>query len=181
MSMRLWIGRDPYDDDAKRWLKRSGHYLDNPPPGCLFAVVVRAASDGLFGEPMPASAPLGMCLVGRPVARALPQDGSVGEVTRMVLLDGLPYGTASAVLRKAAEYAQAMGMAKLIAYHDRTRHTGCIYRKAGFKKDGKTAPASGDGWGSRGGRKSAQYEATPKRRWALDLRQADNAKMHEGG
>jgi hypothetical protein len=110
-----------------------------------------------------------MCLVGRPVARMLPQDGSVGEITRMVLLPGLPHGTASRVLVAAADYAKARGMASLIAYHDRTRHTGCIYRKAGFRKDGATSAALGAGWGSRGGRTSAQYAATPKRRWRLAL------------
>ena len=166
---RLCIQRETYDDHAKTWLGNSGHYLENPPPGCLFCVVVREGSDDLFGGTMPTGGILGMCLVGRPVARALPQDGSVGEITRMVLLGGLPHGTASSVLKRAADYARSRGMERLIAYHDRTRHTGCIYRKAGFKKDGKTAPSSGDGWGSRAGRVSASYEPTGKQRWVLWL------------
>lgn len=165
----IWIGREPYDDDAKAWLGRSGHYLENPPPGCLFCVVVRGGAPDLFGGVMPTGPRLGMCLVGRPVARMLPQDGSMGEITRMVLLPGLPHGTASRVLVVAADYAKARGMASLIAYHDRTRHTGCIYRKAGFCKDGATSAATGAGWGSRDGRTSAQYAATPKRRWRLLL------------
>tara|TARA_R100000700_G_scaffold37055_1_gene46891 strand:- start:43 stop:342 length:300 start_codon:yes stop_codon:yes gene_type:complete len=98
----------------------------------------------------------------------LPQDGSTGEVTRLYLLPGLPYGTASAVLRKAATIAKRRGMHALIAYHDRSIHSGCIYRKSGFKKDGTSCP-SGKGWGSRTQRKSAQYTTTKKRRWRLSL------------
>jgi len=57
----------------------------------------------------------------------------------------------------------------LIAYHDRTRHTGCIYKKAGFRKDGTSLYTGQLGWGSREGRQSATNPATPKRRWRLDL------------
>jgi len=96
----------------------------------------------------------------------LAQDGSVGEVTRMFLEPGLPHGTASAVLRFAADEARRRGMERMIAYHDRTRHTGCIYRKAGFRKDGLAGPKGGS-WGTREGR--AETQNTPKRRWVLDL------------
>lgn len=153
--------------DEHRAMLRDSHYLALPPPGCLFAVAVRPESPGLFGSV--GAGPLGgVCLVGRPVARMLPQDGSVGEVTRLVLRPGLPYATASAVLLRAAEVARGRGMRALISYHDRTRHTGCIYRKAGFKKDG-VSMTNGNGWGSRPGRPSAQQERTPKRRWRLAL------------
>lgn len=88
----------------------------------------------------------------------------------MVLVEGLPHGTASMVLRRAAEIARARGMVTLIAYHDRTRHTGCIYRKAGFRKDGVSQhSARSSGWGNRSGRKSGALANTPKRRWRLDL------------
>jgi len=162
----LYLAREPYDDDAKAWLARSGHYLDNPPPGALFCVVARRAVPGLFGPV--GGGRVGMVLVGRPVARALPQDGSVGEVTRLVCVDA-PYGTPSALLRAAAEEATRRGMAAIISYHDRTKHTGCVYRKAGFRKDGVVEPKPG-AWGSRTGRRSANYDAAPKRRWRLDLR-----------
>ncbi len=163
-----WIGPESYDDRAKAWLARSGHYLENPPPGCLFAIGVRRGAPGLFGDPVASGPLLGLCLIGRPVARALPQDGTWGEVTRMVLLPGLPHGTASATLSRAAEVGRARGMTSLIAYHDRTRHTGCIYRKAGFRKDGTVEPRE-VGWGSRDGRVSAGYAPAPKRRWRLAL------------
>lgn len=135
----------------------------------MFAVGVYRAAPGLFPGFLVSAGPLlGICLVGRPVAPKLPQDGSVGEVTRMVLVPGLPHGTASAVLRRAAELARARGMQSLIAYHDRTRHTGCIYKKAGFRRDGGTRATKGL-WGSRPGRKSKAYAPAAKRRWRLDL------------
>lgn len=167
--MSLWIGRESYGNAAKRWLARSGHYLENPSAGSFFCVAVRDAVPDLLGEPAPNGPLLGLCVVGRPVARHLPQDGSVGEITRMVLLPGLPHGLASEVLRCAARHARLDRMTALIAYHDRTRHTGCIYRKAGFTKDGGHDGRT-SGWDSRGGReKSAAAQSTPKRRWRLVL------------
>lgn len=167
--MNLWIGRVSYTDAVKMWLGASGHYLDNPPPGCLFAIGVRRLEPVLFDDlPVPVGDLLGLCLVGRPSARMLPQDGSVGEITRMVLLPGLPYGLASEVLKRAIREAAERGMAELIAYHDRTRHKGCIYKKAGFKKAGVTTP-SGLGWASRSRPKSATAGATSKRKWSIKV------------
>ncbi len=158
-----------YDDGAKRWLARSGHYLDNPPPGCLLCVAVRRAAVGLCDVEIAEGPMLGLCLLGRPSARALPQDGSMAEVTRFVLAEGLPHGTASALLRAASKAARARGVGALISYHDRTRHTGCIYRKAGFRRDGTVEPRTSSGWASRAGRKAVASQGTPKRRWRLDL------------
>lgn len=161
--------RVPYDNRTRQWLARSGHYLDNPPPGALFALAVQQATHGLFGT-VGDGTMRGLCVVGRPIARELPQDSTWGEIVRFVLVDGLPHGMASALLRATAEYARNRRnpMRVLIAYHDRTRHTGCIYRKAGFRKDAQVR-ARTTGWGSRDNRKSADYAATPKRRWRLDL------------
>tara|TARA_R110002167_G_scaffold363715_1_gene584520 strand:+ start:1155 stop:1661 length:507 start_codon:yes stop_codon:yes gene_type:complete len=156
-----------YGKAEREWLKKTSHYLANPPPGCLFAIGVSEPIDGLFG-PVFGGDLLGMCIIGRPVARALPQDGSCGEVVRMWLAPGLPYGTASEVLKYAALLAEKRGIKKLFAYHERGRHTGCIYKKAGFKKDIKTKPKV-DGWGSRPNRASAQYDSTSKRRWTMEL------------
>ena len=164
----MQIQRTKYDATARSYLARSGHYLNNPPPGALFAIGVFEDVDGLFG--VVAGRLIGLCLIGRPVARMLPQDGSVGEVTRMVLDSGLPYGTASAVLREAIAVAAKRRMTRLIAYHDRTRHTGCIYRKSGFRKDGTTAP-SATGWASRKRPKSADAGSTSKRRWSIEIQQ----------
>ncbi len=158
-----------YGTPERAWLDKVGkHYLQNAPPGCFFAVGVRASGADLLGHACGIGPLLGLCLLGRPVARRLPQDGTWAEITRMVLVAGLPHGTASEVLRFAATEARRRGMQTLIAYHDRTRHTGCIYRKAGFRKDGTTDPQLG-GWATRPRRTSATYEATPKRRWRMDL------------
>ena len=168
--MRVGWCVESYTNEFREWLGRTDHYLSNPPPGCLFAVAVREMVPDIFGSMSPHGERVGACVVGRPVARMLPQDGSVGEVVRLWLAPGLPYGTASATLRYAAWTAAARGMDALISYHDRTRHTGCIYRKAGFRKDGATAAAKGAGWGSRSRPLSGAYSATSKRRWRLCLR-----------
>ncbi len=166
-----------YDDSLRAWLGKR-HYLGYAPPSCLFAVAVRRAVPGLFGESIGDGPVLGLCLVGRPTARKLPQDGSVGEVTRLFLERGLPHGAASMVLRYVADVARCRRdppMRELIAYHDRTKHAGCVYKKAGFKKDG-VSRHQGRGWGSRGGRRAADVEITPKRRWRLVLRVAPESK-----
>lgn len=155
--------------DEHRAMLRDSHYRKAPPPGCLFAVACRPLGAWLFG-PEPVGRLLGVALVGRPIARLLPQDGSVGEVVRLVLV-GAPYGTASRLLAYVADIARARGMKRIIAYHDRTRHTGCIYRKAGFRKDGAyEGRKSANGWDYRPGRESGMAaQDTPKRRWSLDL------------
>lgn len=161
----------PYDEPAKRWLDRSDHYLQNASTGAFFAVAVRPLIDGLFpGIKVPDETTLlGLCVVGRPVSPKLPQDGTWGEVTRMFLVPGLPYGLASEVLRMAMHaMRERPGAKRLIAYHDRSRHTGCIYRKAGFRRNGTSDGPEG-GWGSRPGRKSAGLPKTKKRRWAVEL------------
>lgn len=163
---------EPYTKDLRRWLDRTDHYLDNAPPGAFFAVAVRDLSPDLFGGFTPAGNLRGLCVVGRPIARMLPQDGTWAEVLRLWLEPGLPHGTASAVLRTVIDECERRGRVKqVISYHDRTRHTGCIYRKAGFRRDGVTTP-SGAGWASRARPASGAYEATPKRRWRYDLTNA---------
>lgn len=170
----LCVESVPYDAAMKRWLAASDHYLGNPPPGCILCVVVGKSRDGLAGIRVRTEPILGMMLLGRPTARMLPQDGSMLELKRMVLIPGLPHGTASACLRAASDMAKRHGAKCLISYHDRSRHTGCIYKKAGFRKDGHTVPLDGDakGWATRAGRVVSGREKhghTSKRRWRLDL------------
>tara|TARA_R100001129_G_C5205801_1_gene215212 strand:+ start:106 stop:633 length:528 start_codon:yes stop_codon:yes gene_type:complete len=173
--MSVGFVREPYSDEHRRMLSES-HYLAAPPPGCLFAVAVRDLQPGLFGfEPI--GTLRGVVLVGRPIARMLPQNGTVGELVRVVLKDA-PYGTASAAIRYAAGIARARRMTSLIAYHDRTIHSGCIYRKAGFKKDGVTRPVMGAGWASRSGRRT-DAQATSKRRWRLQLQNSSSESQPE--
>jgi len=168
----LWCGHRVYDDMTKRWLAASGHYLAAPPPGALLAVSLETLTAGLFGH-VPSGDLRGLALLGRPVARTLPQDGSVAEVTRLVLAPGLPRETASHMLMVAVEMLERIvpRSVAVISYHDRTRHTGCIYRKAGFRKDGVTRPGTRRGsWSTRGGREqAASSELESKRRWRIDL------------
>lgn len=166
----LVFERERYTHEARAWLDRSGHYLENAPPGAFFAVGVFAGRPGLFGDLVAEGSRLGIVVVGRPNARLLPQGGEWGEITRLVLAPGLPHGTASALLRSAWDVARAKrGPRIVISYHDRTRHTGCVYRKAGMRKDGVANAKGTSSWGSREGRRSEAYEPTPKRRWRIDL------------
>ena len=165
--VRVGFVIEPYTDKIRALLNASDHYLQNATPGALFVVCVRDMIPALFGE-APGGTWRGVCVVGRPTAPALPQDGSWGEVTRLWLAPSCPHGTASAVLRRAFEHAAARGIETVIAYHDRTRHTGCVYRKAGMRKD-IASNHSGTGWASRPGRTSGDLPNTPKRRWRIDL------------
>lgn len=155
---------------AWRYLDGSAHYLENPPPGALLAVGVYDEGVGLFDFPVGDGPLRGLLLLGRPTARMLPQDGTEAEITRLVLDDGFPRGTASALVRFAIARARARGIRRVIAYHDRTRHSGCIYRKAGMRKERKTEARTTSGWETRG-RKASTVAAgqTPKTRWSIDL------------
>lgn len=159
---------ESYTANLRAWLGMTDHYLGNPPPCAYFAVAVRLMVPGLFG-PVAGGELVGLLVIGRPVARGLPQDGSAAEVVRMWLAPGLPRGTASEALGVAAAACKERGVVDLYAYHDRTRHTGCCYRKAGFRKDGVTRP-NPNGWASRPGRVSGALPGTSKRRWRMDLR-----------
>jgi hypothetical protein len=169
MSGALWIGRVTYGPPERAWLNAHDHYLNNAPPGALLAVGVLERGADLFGHAIGIGGLKGLCLVGRPVAPALPQDGTWGEVSRMYLVAGLPHGTASLVLNAAADLATKRGVKVLIAYHDRTRHTGCIYRKAGFRRDGGHLGTS-HGWATSRKRPASEVAgSTPKRRWRREL------------
>lgn len=161
-DLGFWCGTRRYDDATKDWIARSGHYLDAPPPGALMVVSLEPFAPGLFG-PVPSGALHGLAVLGRPVARNLPQDSTWAELTRFVLARELEkMRVASLVLRVAAELWFGRPRAeRLISYHDRSRHSGCIYRKAGFRKDGVTRAGTRRGtWGSRGG----ESRRSPRRR-----------------
>ena len=154
---------EPYTHTMRAWLGKTDHYLANPPAGAMFAVTVRK-----LVQAAPSGDLLGAVVVGRPISPKLSQDGTLAQITRMWLHPALPFGVASAILRLTMVAAYLRGCAAMITYHDRTRHTGCAYKKAGFRKDGVTNPGA-LGWGSREGRASAGAVPTPKRRWRVDL------------
>lgn len=175
-GFKLWAGRRSYDDEAKAYLARSGHYLDDPPPGAFLAVGLEMLTRGLFGD-VPDGRLIGLGVIGRPIARMLPQDGSCGELLRFVIDPGLPRCTASHLLRVAVEAFAAWRSPRgvtprsLITYHDRSRHSGCIYRKAAFRRDGVSRAGTRRGsWGTRPDRDDAvAAQVTSKRRWRIDL------------
>jgi hypothetical protein len=158
--------QEPYTRAMRDWLASTDHYLGRPPSGAMFCVAVREMEPGLFG-PTPSGAVFGLAVVGRPIARKLPQDGTAAELLRLWLAPGLPYGTASRVILYAADVCRARGVRVLYTYHDRSRHTGCIYRKAGFTREHATEPRRDAGWNTRTER--APTEAGSRRRWRLDL------------
>lgn len=170
----LWAGGRKYDDEAKAFLARSGHYLDDPPPGAFMAIGVERLVPGLFGV-VPSGALVGLAVLGRPIARNLDQKGAWAELTRVALVPELPHQTASHVLRVMAEvwfdWEKRPHATTILSYHDRTRHSGCIYKKAGFRKYGTTRKDGRRGtWASRPGREqSAEAEVANKRRWRLDV------------
>lgn len=159
-----------YDDATKAWLAKSGHYLDAPPPGALMVVSLETLTQGLFG-PVPSGHLRGLAVLGRPISRNLPQDSTWAELTRFVLAKDLPRETASHFLRVAVElWCGRQRSEAMISYHDRSRHSGCIYKKSGFRRNGVTRPGTRRGtWGSRPGREQgASSEAASKRRWKID-------------
>lgn len=164
-----FFARVPYNKAARTYLDRSGHYLQNAPPGCLVAVACFETGRGLFDFDIARGAIRGLLLLGRPIARAMPQDGTVAEITRLVIDDGFPKGTASALVRSSFDYAKLAGIKRVDAIHDRTRHTGCVYKKAGMRPIADI-PARVHGWESRD-RSASAVEAgkNPKRRWSISL------------
>ncbi len=167
----LWAGVRVYDDTTKDWLARSGHYIGKPPPGALLVVGIEDLVAGLFGRVPSGMGLRGLAVLGRPVARRLPQDGTWAELTRFVLDRALEKThAASHLLRVAAElWFDRPSAEVIVTYHDRTRHSGCIYKKSGFRKFGGAKPCKTRTWGTRAGREQAMTtEETPKRRWRLD-------------
>ncbi len=66
------------------------------------AVGVERLTRGLFGD-VPDGRLVGIAVIGRPIARMLPQGGTWGEILRFVLDPDLPRFTASHVLRVTVE------------------------------------------------------------------------------
>lgn len=167
-----------YGINTEAWcyLRRSAHYLQNALPGALVAIGVREPGADLFGEPTGAGPLRGLLLLGRPIARVLPQDGTMAEITRLVLDDGFPKGTASNLIRFALETAPKRGIRRVDALHDRSRHSGCVYRKAGMRKLSKTKSRTTGGWESRNRSQSAiEAGHRKKQRWTWEASWAEAA------
>ena len=168
----------PYGANTEPWfyLRRSAHYLQNALPGALVAIGVREPGADLFGDAIGVGPLRGLLLLGRPIARVLPQDGTMAEITRLVLDDGFPRGTASALIRFALATAKKRGIRRVDALHDRSRHSGCAYRKAGMRKLSKTKARTTGGWESRDRSQSAiEAGHRKKQRWTWEASWEDAA------
>jgi hypothetical protein len=107
---------------------------------------------------------VGAVIVGRPVARAVPQY-EVAEVTRLVT-DGTK-NACSFLYSRAAQAAQAMGFAYIQTYILEDE-PGVSLRAAGWSCDG-VVRKDGEGWSSRQGRRTDQ-PTTAKSRWRKVLK-----------
>ena len=109
---------------------------------------------------------IGVCIVGRPVARML-DNGLTAEILRVCVLDG--YRNANSMLYGAAVRAcKAMGYTKVLTY-TLTTESGASLRGAGFLLDGKTGARKS--WDTPGRKRhTAIYPQGEKYRWIYKTR-----------
>lgn len=133
------------------------HRHNRPVVGARFSV---GASDG--------AQLVGVAIVGRPVARALQQQGGdVAEVVRCCVVDGSPKGTCSFLYAACWRAWRAMGGTRLVTYTLQSE-SGASLRGAGWKVVGEVAPrAEGTGWTNRVGREWQPVTGQAKFRWEM--------------
>ena len=143
----------PLDISEANAFIASFHRHSRPVQGAKFAF---GASDG---ERL-----VGVCTVGRPVARKL-DDGFTAEVTRVCVLDDAPKGTASFLYSRGWRAWAAMGGARLVTYTLPTE-SGASLRGAGWRIVGQSpAWKEGTGWTNRPGRQWQPIHGQGKLRW----------------
>lgn len=89
---------------------------------------------------------VGVCIVGRPVARKLDQHFTA-EVNRLCVIDGAPKNTCSFLYSAARRVWATMGGTRLITYTLRSE-SGASLRGAGWTPE-QVRPAGGAGWKTR--------------------------------
>lgn len=102
---------------------------------------------------------VGVAIVGRPVARALPAY-ECAEVTRLAT-DGTR-NACSFLYARCAKAAEAMGF-RYIQTYTLMSEPGASLRAVAWTDEGQVRP-DGEGWNNRSGRRSDQ-PTEPKRRW----------------
>lgn len=107
---------------------------------------------------------IGVCIVGRPIARGN-DDGKTAEVLRVCVLEGNPNAN-SKLYGAAVRACKAMGYTKVITYTLPTE-SGASLRAAGFVAEGKTENKP-KGWDvpSRRRKKPERYPDGQKIRWS---------------
>lgn len=130
----------PITQKAANAYVRQHHRHSRAVVGALFCIGVVNLEDG-------ASRRVGVCFVGRPVAREF-DDGTTAEITR-VCTDGT--ANACSILYGAARRAcRAMGYDRILTY-TLPNEGGASLRASGFRFDGDAGKPGRD-WGSRPGR-----------------------------
>lgn len=128
------------------------HRHNKPARGCKFCL--SAYVDGVL---------VGVCIVSRPVARAL-DDGLTVEVVRLCVKDGSPRNTCSYLYGAARRVWFVMGGLKVVTY-TLQRESGASLRGAGWTEDAKLKARTGEAWTNREGRVDQEVVREPKVRW----------------
>ena len=132
------------------------HRHNRPVPGARFSV---GASDG--------TELWGVAIVGRPVARALQQQGGgVAEVVRCCVRDGSPKGTCSFLYAACWRAWRAMGGDRLITYTLQSE-SGASLRGAGWRVVAQLPASDPKKWQSRPGREWQPVVGQAKIRWEM--------------
>lgn len=134
--------------EANAYIERT-HRHHGPARGCI--VTVGAEADGEI---------VGVCVVGRPVARML-QDGYTAEVVRLAT-DGT-YNACSMLYRAAWRAVKALGYRRLVTYTLPEEGGGSL-RAAGFRLIGE---AGGGSWDRAGRPRVDLHPTQEKLRWEL--------------
>ena len=149
---------------AKEFVREHHHHCP-PPAGDRF----RAA---IWNGPTL----LGVVMVGRPVARALPQY-EWAEVSRLCVRRDVPgvlrWNACSQLYGWAARAAAARGMARIITYTLETEEATTL-RAAGWTCDGLVG-RHGKSWNSASRRRTDKTPTVPKHRWSRVLRPSRRA------
>lgn len=109
---------------------------------------------------------LGVCIVGRPVARKL-DDGLTAEITRLCVLEDAPKNVCSFLYRAAWRAWSAMGGERIVTYILQSEN-GNSLKGAGFKCVAKSPQwKEGKGWTTRENRSWQKVHSEGKTRWEL--------------
>lgn len=129
----------------------NNHYLGDV-AGCVFALEFHQERQRI-----------GAMVLGHPNAPGYGE--RIFELTRVFFIDATEHCVESKALAMMRKFVRTWfpQIRLLLAYSDATQgHRGTIYEADGWAEFGKTKSA-GNGWKSRGGRKSTQ--GWPKQRW----------------
>lgn len=144
----------PISLDAARSFIAAHHRHNKPPHRVKFNI-------GLFVEQVM----VGVCMVGRPVARML-DDGLAAEVVRLCVTDDAPKGACSKLYRQAWRAWKEMGGTRIVTYTLQSESSASL-RGAGWLPEAKLRARNGAAWTNREGREDQAVVREPKVRWVV--------------